>query len=95
MKPTDKVKVAVVIAACLIGLTVVLKNVLNIPSDVLSRDIILWIIIYSGFFIVLNFTEEEAPKEGTTARKAYDSPWLWSALIVGMTLAIIAVYAFA
>lgn len=91
MRPKDKVKVAVVIAACLIGLTVALKNVIA-PPDILSRDIILWITIFSGFFIVLNFTEE-AP--ATTSRKAYDSPWVWSVLIVGMTLAISAVYAFA
>ncbi len=95
MRPTDKAKVAVVSAACLIGLTIVLKNVLNIPADVLSRDIIIYIIIYGGFFIVLNFQEEEAPKEiTTTPRRAYDSPWFWSAVIIGITLAIIAVYAF-
>jgi hypothetical protein len=42
----------------------------------------------------LNFQEEEAPKETTTPRRAYDSPWFWSAVIIGITLAIIAVYAF-
>jgi hypothetical protein len=93
MRPTDKAKVAVVTAACLIGLTVVLKNVLNIPADVLSRDIIVYIIIYLGFIFVLNF-QEEAPQETTTRRRAYDSPWFWSAVIIGMTLAILAVYAF-
>lgn len=92
MRATDKAKVAVVAAACLIGLTIVLKNVLNISADVLSRDIIIYIIIYSGFVVVLNF-EEESPKE-TKQRSAYDNPWVWSALIIGITLAIIAVYAF-
>ncbi len=92
VRPTDKAKVAVVAAACLIGLTIVLKNVLNIPADVLSRDIIIYIITCSGFITVLNFGEE-TPKE-TKQQNAYDNPWVWSALIFGITLAIIAAYAF-
>jgi hypothetical protein len=94
MRPTDKAKVAVVSAACLIGLTIVLKNVLNVPADVLSRDIIIYIIIYGGFLVALNFQEEGPFKETATPRKTYDSPWFWSALIIGITLAIIALYAF-
>jgi len=69
MRPTDKAKVAVVSAACLIGLVIILKNVLNISADVLSRDIIIYIIIYIGFFIVLNVQEEE-PLETTKPRRA-------------------------
>jgi uncharacterized membrane protein YvlD (DUF360 family) len=94
MRPTDKAKVAVVSAACLVVLTIVLKNVLNVPADVLSRDIIIYIIIYGGFTVVVNFQEEEAPKEAATPRRASDSPWFWSAVIVGITVAIIALYAF-
>jgi membrane protease YdiL (CAAX protease family) len=93
MKGTDITKVAIVSAVCLIGLVVVLKNVLNIPADILSRDIILWIIIYSGFTIVL-ISQEETPRKEGAPRKTSDSPWLWSAVIIGVTLAIIAVYAF-
>ncbi len=95
MKPTDKAKVAVVIAACLIGLVIVLKNVLLVPADVLSQDVIWYIIIYGVFFVTLNFTaEEDVPRKGTKSRKAYDSPWVWSAVIVVVTLAIIALYAY-
>jgi len=93
MKGTDKTKVSIVTAACLIGLVVILKNVLNVPADILSRDIILWIIIYSGFTIVL-ISQEEAPRKEGTPRKTSDSPWLWSAVIIAVTLAIIAVYTF-
>ncbi len=83
MKATDKAKVAVVIAACLIGLVIVLKNVLLVPADVLSQDVIWYIILYGVFFVTLNFTaEEDVPREGTNSRKAYDSPWLWSAVII-------------
>ncbi|MGZ4846559.1 MAG: hypothetical protein ACXV2E_05285 [Halobacteriota archaeon] len=92
MRSTDKAKVAVVIAACLIGLTVVLKNVLNIPADVLSQDIVFYVIIYGVFFVTLNFTEE-APQGRAGPRKAGDNPWVWSAVVILVTLAIIAVNA--
>ncbi len=95
MKSTDKAKVAVVTAACLIGLVIVLKNVLLVPADVLSTDVIWYIILYGVFFVTLNFTtEEDVPKEGTKSRKLYDSPWVWSAVIVVVTLTIIALYAY-
>ncbi len=94
MKPTDKAKVAVVTAACLMGLVIVLKNVLFIPADVLSRDVIWIIFVYGVFFVTLNFTAaEDLPKAGTRSRKAYDSPWAWSAVIVVVTLSITALYA--
>ncbi len=73
MRLTDKAKVAVVTAACLIGLTIVLKNVSNIPADILTRDIIIYITIYGGFVTVLNFGEE-ASKE-TKQQSAHDNPW--------------------
>lgn len=49
---------------------------------------------YGGFTVVVNFQEEGAPKEAATPRRASDSPWFWSAVIVGITVAIIALYAF-
>ncbi len=95
MKSTDKAKVAVVIAACLIGLVIVLKNVLLVPADVLSQDVIWLIILYGVFFVTLNFTaEEDVPKQGTRSRKTYDSPWVWSAVIIVVTLVISAFYAY-
>lgn len=90
---TDRVIVSIVTAACLIALVVVLKNVLNIPADQLSNDFITWMIIYFGFIIVLN-AQEETPREEGKPRKWYDTPWFWSAVVIGITLAIIAVYAF-
>jgi len=83
---SDQSKVALVSAFCLIALTVILKNVINIPAETLSNDIILYIIIYSGFGI---FTPiQKAEKK----RSKYDSPLFWSIVIVLITLAIIAVY---
>ncbi len=92
MRSTDNAKVAVVIAACLLGLTIVLKNVLNIPADVLSQDIVFYVIIYGIFFVTLNFTEEAGP-EGSASHRTYDNPWVWSAVVIVVTLAIIAINA--
>ena len=93
MKASDKVKVGIVSAVCLMGLIVVLKNVLNVPAEILSRDMVIYIIIYIGFTTVLNFTEE-MPGEAAAPQRTWDTPWVWSALLVAVTLAIIAVYAF-
>ncbi len=64
MRPIDKAKVAVVTAACLIGLTIVLKNVLNIPADILSR----YYYLYHYFFRV--YCCPELRREGVKRDKA-------------------------
>jgi heme/copper-type cytochrome/quinol oxidase subunit 2 len=78
----------------LIGLTVVLKNVLNIPTDILSQDIVWYVIIYGIFFVSPYFTAEEKSKEDTASRRTHDNPWLWSAVVIIVTIAIIAFTAF-
>ncbi|MGZ4881610.1 MAG: hypothetical protein ACXV6K_10815 [Halobacteriota archaeon] len=45
-------------------------------------------------FVTLSFTEE-APKEDAGSRKTYDNPWVWSAVVIVFTLAIVAVNAVA
>ncbi|HMA05522.1 MAG TPA: hypothetical protein VKO45_06295 [Methanomicrobiales archaeon] len=92
MKARDKVKVGVVAAVCLMGLVVALKNVLHISPDIISRDMIIYIIVYFGFITALNFTEE-TPGEPASPKKTRDSPWTWSLLVILITLAIVAVYA--
>jgi len=94
MKSSDQAKFAVVVAVCLIGLTVVLKNVLNVPADILSQDIVWYVIIYGIFFVSPYFTAEEKPKEGAAARRTYDNPWVWSAVVIVVTIAIIVFNAF-
>ncbi len=49
MKLSDSDKVSIVAGISLLGLVVVLKNVLHVPADILSRDIIVYIIIYWTF----------------------------------------------
>jgi len=93
MKAANKAMVGIVAAICMMGLIVVLKNVLSLSADVLSRDMIVYVIVYFGFITAVNFTEE-TPTGQDTPKKTYDNPWVWSAIAVVITLAIIAVYAF-
>jgi membrane protease YdiL (CAAX protease family) len=86
MKISDEQKVSLVAGACLFGLVVVLKNVLLVPADILSRDILVYIIVYWAFTVF------PTPKKEAKKSK-YDKPAYWSLLIVLVTLAIIAVYA--
>ncbi len=81
----DKLVVPLTAAACLIFLTVVLKNILLVPAETLSRDIILYIIIYMGFIVTYSFENDESGKPKYTR--------LWVLIIILVTLAIIAVYA--
>jgi membrane protease YdiL (CAAX protease family) len=87
MKLNDKDKVSIVTGICLFGLVVVLKNVLLIPADILSRDILVYIVIYWAFTVFSLPAKEEGKKF------KFDKPLYWSLLIILITLAIIAVYA--
>jgi hypothetical protein len=84
---SDEVKVASVSAICLLSLVVVLKNVLDVSATVLSRDLIIFIIVYSGFWMIpaLNAAREK--------RSRFERPLFWGLMIVAVTAAIIAVYA--
>jgi hypothetical protein len=79
--------VAVTASICLVALVVAMKNILVLAPDVLARDTMLYSIIYLGFLTmaVPNLHTASAPQES--------SPVFWDLLIVGITLAVIAVYA--
>lgn len=49
---SDEVKVASVSALCLMALVVLLKNVVQVSASVLSHDIIIYIVIYSFFWML-------------------------------------------
>jgi hypothetical protein len=87
MKLNDQAIVSIVTGICLIGLVIVLKNVLLISPDVLSRDVIIYIIIYIGFISSLS------ARDKTERKSRYDTSLFWSILIVLITIAIVAVYA--
>jgi hypothetical protein len=86
MKLNNQTIVSIVTGICLLALVVILKNVLLIPAEILSRDIIIYIIIYTGFITSLSAKD--------TVKKSfkYDTPLFWSTLIILITLAIITVY---
>jgi hypothetical protein len=70
-----------------LALIAILKNVLMISSEILSSDVIIYIIIYISFITSLS------AKEKTKKTCKYDTPPMWSILIILITLAIVAVYA--
>jgi hypothetical protein len=84
---SDEVKVASVSALCLIALTVLLKNVVGVSAAALSRDIIIYIIIYSVFWML---PAVYAKREN---RSRFERPLFLSAVLIAMTAAIVAVYA--
>ncbi|MCJ7816302.1 MAG: hypothetical protein MUP55_00455 [Candidatus Aenigmarchaeota archaeon] len=86
MRMTDKDKVVIVAAASMVSLVVILKNILLVPADTLSRDIMLYIIVYFGF--VVSYPAGRMEKKSKCC-----SPVYWSIAIILITLAIIAVYA--
>ncbi len=87
MEFSDSGKVSLVTGLCLLALVVILKNVLLVPADILSNDVIIYIIIYGAFAV---FSSEKSNACGSKLNK----PLYMSLLIILITLAIIAVYAF-
>ncbi len=87
MNLSDKDKVSIVAGICLFGLVVVLKNILLVPADILSRDILIYIIIYWSFTVFSPTVKNDAKKS------KYDKPLYWSLLIILITVAIVVVYA--
>jgi hypothetical protein len=83
MKLSNNVRISIVAAVCLLVLVITLKNILNIPAETLSRDIILYIFIYSLFSVLTSMKEETK----------YDNAKYWYLSIIITTLAIIGVYA--
>lgn len=82
-----KNQVVLTASICLFALVVVLKNVLLVPYDTLMRDVVIYIIIYFGFVVfALKIDDKEDREEAL-------SPLLWDAVIVIITLAIMAIYA--
>jgi hypothetical protein len=69
------------------ALAVILKNVLGVPAAELSRDMIIFIVVYSGFWMIPAIYARRVKKS------RFERPLFMSLLIVAVTLAIIAVYA--
>ncbi len=84
---SDEVKIASVSALCLIALVVLLKNVVQVSASVLSRDVIIYIVVYSVFWML------PAIYLRGEKRSRFERPLFLSLLLVAMTAAIVAVYA--
>lgn len=83
----NKTKVSIVAVVCLLGLVVALKNIIGVTAEVLSRDVVLFILVYSAFSILY-------PEKGADTRVSmFDKPLYWSLLIGLITLVIILAYA--
>ena len=80
-----RVIVPLVAGICLLALVVILKNVLQVPAERLTGDMILYIILYMGFIVTY-------PLHGPGAESAQRAA-VWSGIIVLITLGIIGVNA--
>ncbi len=81
MKLADEVKVALVTAACLLGIAIILKNVLHVQADFIVSNSPLYL------YIVYLITRGQAKKSKC------DKPLYWSLAIILVTLFTIALYA--
>jgi hypothetical protein len=79
--------VALTAGACLLALVIALKNILNVPTEQLTRDMILCISILGGLATSYPLVTRRR------ADVAIAHPGLWIALIVSVTMAIIVMYA--
>jgi len=84
---SDQTKIASVSALCLMGLIIVLKNVLHVPPEVLSRDVILFIPTYLFFGWFPSIYHRRVKKS------KLDRPLVWSLVILAVTFGTITVYA--
>ena len=73
--------------ACLLALVIALKNILNIPTEQLTRDLILYVCILGGLATSYPLVTRRR------ADMAIGHPGLWIAMIVSVTMAIIVMYA--
>jgi len=84
-----RVKLSLLVAACLLGLVILLKNVVGVSPEVLSRDFIIYSSIYIAFALFVPV------QEGKQEVMGLDSAFLSGLVIVLTTVAIVAFYAFA
>lgn len=83
---SDQTRVSFVVGVCLLALVILLKNVVKVPAEVLSRDVVLYIIVYWA----MGMSPGQLP---VVNRSRLDRPLFWSALVVVITAAIVLVYA--
>lgn len=80
MKLADEVKVALVTAACVLGIAIIFKNVLHVQAD---------FIVSNGPFYLFVFY---LITRGQAKKSKCDRPLYWSLAIIFVTLLTIALY---
>lgn len=81
MKLPDEAKVSLVTAVCILALAIISKNILNVQLDLISQYGPVWLLIA---YLCTKDTKKS---------KICCSPLFWSAAIILVTAAILAVYA--
>jgi len=79
--------VALTAGACLLALVIALKNILNVPTEQLTRDLVLYICILGGLATSYPLVTRRR------ADRTIGHPGIWIAGIVLVTMAIIVTYA--
>lgn len=81
MELADEVKVALVTATCILGITIIFKNILHVQADLLVTNSPIYLLIV---YIIV---------KDQTKKSKYCRPIYWSLAIIFVTLLIIALYA--
>jgi len=79
--------VALTAGACFLALVIALKNILNVPTERLTTDLVISICILGG--LATSYPLVTRRRSASVIRH----PGLWIALIVIVTMAIIVMYA--
>ncbi len=85
MKLSNQTKIAIFSGACLLGLIVILKNIMRVPAEILSRDFAYYVILFLLFGSI--FPSIEAINRC--------KPFYWYLAIIVITVAIITSYYYA
>jgi len=87
MRLAARTQLSLVVAACLLGLVISLKNVVGVSAEVLSRDLTIYSVVYTSFALF-------APVQEAGAKVAGLHGALLSGLVIILTtVAIVAFYA--
>ena len=79
--------VALTAGACLLALVIALKNILNVPIERLTTDLVIYVCILGG--LVTSYPLVTRRRSAAVIHH----PGLWIAFIVFITMAIIVMYA--
>ncbi len=80
MELSDEIKVSLVTAVCVLGLSIISKKIIQVELDFMTQYGPVWV------FIVYIITNDKA--------KNSNNPIIWSGIIILVTVAILVLYSF-